>query len=152
MWVDSSSTQTYINAPYLLDHSLDFPLLAEHHVVQVFDPLTQFHTFRLQLFGPKQDQQPVKPTYRYRVLPSSRNVHSDQMHLTSQITNFRKKKLQAFNNANASTLLWLRMPKTWESLLQCLSCTSSKTKLIFLETLKLIFDHDSLKSRSFYQL
>lgn len=38
--------------PHLLDHSFHLPLLAENHVVQVFDPLPEVHGLRLQLFGP----------------------------------------------------------------------------------------------------
>lgn len=39
--------------PHLFDHDLDFPLLAEHHVVQVLDPLAETRGFGLQIFGPK---------------------------------------------------------------------------------------------------
>ena len=39
--------------PHLLYHSFDFPLLAEHHVVQMFDPLPEVCRFVLQTFGSK---------------------------------------------------------------------------------------------------
>lgn len=38
---------------HLFDHGFDFPLLAEHHVVQVSDPLAEPCRFGLQIFGPK---------------------------------------------------------------------------------------------------
>ncbi len=50
----------YIKSPHLLDHSFDFSLLAEHHVIQVLDPFTEIRSFSLQLVGPKQDQELVK--------------------------------------------------------------------------------------------
>lgn len=52
------------NPPHLLNHSFDLPLLAEHHVVQVFDPLTEIHSFTLQIFGPKHTKQPLSHTHQ----------------------------------------------------------------------------------------
>lgn len=46
-------TVSHTNSPHLLNHSLDLPLLAEHHVVQVFYSLAEIHSFTLQIFGPK---------------------------------------------------------------------------------------------------
>lgn len=41
------------SSPHLFDHGFNFPLLAEHHVVQVFDPLAETRSLGLQISGPK---------------------------------------------------------------------------------------------------
>lgn len=38
--------------PHLFNHGFDLPLLAEHHVIQVFDPFAEVCCFRPQLLGP----------------------------------------------------------------------------------------------------
>lgn len=92
-----------VNSPHLLNHSFHFPLLAEHHVVQVFDPLTEIHSFRLQLFGSK--QKAVKPTNKSITLLKiafHRYVQPGQVVLGSRnLTGVKKKK------KDCSTLDWL---------------------------------------------
>lgn len=52
---------------HLFNHPFDLPLLAEHHVVQVFDPLTEICRFRPQLLGPEdRNGSHVSPKVRWR--------------------------------------------------------------------------------------
>lgn len=51
--IRTQTEQKVDNIFYLFNHPFDLPLLAEHHVVQVFDPLTEICCFRPQLFGPE---------------------------------------------------------------------------------------------------
>lgn len=54
----------YQTLPHLFNHGFDLPLLAEHHVIQVFDPFAEVCCFRPQLLGPgrKQRQCQLKHT------------------------------------------------------------------------------------------